>query len=120
MDTPGVNIICVDIAVKRECINEFISVTCDHCEACMNGLEDGNRDEDRDILRMDFIQSALERDRFKIFIYASEEEAFKNHRQSKEYQLWSDTVGSMCREPRESRRLVSVFPEKRLMPFFSS
>ena len=93
----------VHVAVKPECVEEFIEASRANHEASVR--EPGNH-------RFDVLQNADDPTAFVLYeAYASAQDA-KAHKDTSHYALWRDTVAHMMATPRHGENYVGLAPHE--------
>jgi (4S)-4-hydroxy-5-phosphonooxypentane-2,3-dione isomerase len=93
---------CVYVHVKAEFIRAFKEATVvNHNESVK---EPGN-------LRFDLLQDASDPDRFVIYEAYESDEAAADHKKTKHYEVWRDTVADWMAEPRKGVKYNIVAPD---------
>lgn len=92
----------VHVAVKPECVDDFVQASRANHEASVK--EPGNR-------RFDMLQSADDPTQFVLYeAYASKADA-KAHKDTPHYATWRDTVAHMMAAPRHGVTYVGLAPQ---------
>ena len=92
---------CVNIEVKAEFIQEFISECKKNHEQSVQ--ENGN-------LRFDILQESAEPTKFLLYEAYETEEAAVAHKQTKHYNAWRTAVEHMMAKPRYGIKHKIIFP----------
>jgi (4S)-4-hydroxy-5-phosphonooxypentane-2,3-dione isomerase len=97
------NITFVHVHVKPEFVEDFINATV--LNAANSVKEPGN-------IRFDVFRQADEPAHFVLVeIYRTVEDAV-NHKETRHYKTWRDTVGEMMAEPRKGIKYENIYPEE--------
>lgn len=92
----------VEVSVKPECIEAFISACYDN--HCASIKEPGNR-------RFDVLQDSHDPTQFRLYeAYLNEVEA-KTHKDTAHYQVWRETVADMMATPRQGHVYQALLPQ---------
>jgi len=94
-------IVCVNIHVKPEYVDDFILATQKNYTGTRK--EAGN-------LRFDVLQDREEANRFFLYEVYETEEAFKAHQQTAHYLEWRETVQDWMAEKRIGKRYINLMP----------
>jgi (4S)-4-hydroxy-5-phosphonooxypentane-2,3-dione isomerase len=95
-------VVCVQVHVKPENVDQFIAASRDNQEQTRN-LEGGN-------IRWDFLQAEEDSTRFMIYeVYRSKAD-FPLHQQTAHYLKWKESVADWMAEPRVGTRYVNIYP----------
>ncbi len=95
---------CVYVNVKADAVDRFINATImNHRESIK---EPGN-------LRFDFVQQVDDPCRFMIYEAYVSEQAATEHKNTRHYQVWRDTVADFMAEPRKGVRYNIIEPSDR-------
>lgn len=95
-------VVQVNIVVKKEFIKAFITAT---EENAINSVHE------KGIARFDFFQNQYDPARFILIEAYRDANAPAEHKESKHYKKWKDTVEEMMAEPRNSVKYANVFPD---------
>lgn len=95
-------IIHVQVHVKPEHVNEFISATLTNARASV---------EEPGIARFDVVQSKDDPNRFVLVEVYKSADAPDAHKRTAHYAAWRDRVADMMAEPRSSVKFHNLFPE---------
>ena len=96
-------IVNVQVWVKPEKIQQFIEATKKNAKASMK--EPG-------IARFDFIQQKDNPARFMLVEVYRDEDSPAEHKKTRHYAEWRDTVEPMMAAPRESIKYINIFPDE--------
>ena len=91
----------VHVYVKPEFLNEFIAITKENHEGTIK--EPGN-------LRFDVIQETIDSSKFVLYEAFKSDEAAAEHKKTRHYQKWKDTVADWMARPREGVKHNILFP----------
>ncbi|HXE81197.1 MAG TPA: putative quinol monooxygenase [Vicinamibacterales bacterium] len=94
-------IVHVAARVKPDCVDAFRAATIENARNSVN--EPG-------VARFDVLQQADDPARFVLMEAYRSPEAAAEHKQTRHYQVWRDTVADMMVEARTSTRYANVFP----------
>lgn len=94
-------VVHVHVHVKPEAIDAFKKATLANAQASL--AEPG-------VARFDVIQAHDDPARFVLVEVYKTADAPAEHKQTRHYQLWRDTVQDMMAEPRSSTQYESLFP----------
>jgi autoinducer 2-degrading protein len=94
-------VVCVQVHVKPEFVDDFIRVTRENYE--------GTRQEPGNV-RWDFSQSEDDPTRFFIYEVYRTKEDFPKHQQTPHYLKWKATVAEWMAEPRVGTRFLNLYP----------
>jgi (4S)-4-hydroxy-5-phosphonooxypentane-2,3-dione isomerase len=95
---------CVYVNVKADAVDSFINATImNHRESIK---EPGN-------LRFDFVQQVDDPCRFMIYEAYESEQAAAEHKNTRHYQVWRDTVADFMAEPRKGVKYNIIEPSDR-------
>lgn len=83
---------CVTVYVKEEHVEDFIRATLENHENALK--EKGN-------LRFDVLQCSSDKTRFLLYEAYESEEASQQHKKTRHYLKWRDTVADWMARPRE-------------------
>lgn len=94
-------VVHVHARVKPEFIEAFKAATIENARQSV---------QEPGVARFDVIQQADDPARFILVEVYRTPEAPAQHKETRHYQVWRDTVAEMMAEPRTSVRYVNVFP----------
>jgi quinol monooxygenase YgiN len=97
------HIVLVNVRVKAECVEAFRAATLENARQSVN--EPG-------IARFDVLQQTEDATRFVLIEAYRSDEAPAQHKETRHYQVWRDTVAPMMAEPRSSAKYSMVSPTK--------
>jgi len=95
-------IVCVQVHVKAEFVDEFIKASRDNHENTRK-TEPGN-------LRWDFSQSEDDPTRFFIYEVYRTKEDFPKHQQTEHFLRWKTAVADWMASPRAAIKYQNIFP----------
>jgi autoinducer 2-degrading protein len=95
-------VVCVQVHVKPEHVDDFIKATRENYESTRQN-EPGN-------VRWDFSQSEDDPTRFFIYEVYRTKEDFPKHQQTPHYLAWKATVADWMAEPRVGTRFLNICP----------
>ncbi len=99
-------VVCVQVHVKPEHIDEFIQATRENYEGTRK-YEPGN-------VRWDLLQSEEDPTRFFIYEVYKTKEDFPKHQETPHYQQWRAAVAPWMAEPRVGVKYVNVYPTDKI------
>jgi quinol monooxygenase YgiN len=102
MTTGSLLIVQVDVQVKPESVDAFVSATLANARASL--LEPG-------VARFDVVQDREDPTRFLLIEVYRSASAQGAHKETAHYQTWRDAVEAMMARPRTSRRFANVHPD---------
>jgi quinol monooxygenase YgiN len=94
-------IIHVHVQVKPESVEAFREASLENARHSV---------QEPGIARFDVIQQSDDRSRFVLVEVYRTPEAAAQHKETRHYAVWRDTVASMMAEPRSSVKYVNAFP----------
>lgn len=95
-------IVHVHVHVKPESVEEFREATIENAR---------NSVQEPGVARFDVVQQLDDPTRFVLIEAYREEAATAAHKKTSHYVKWRDTVAPMMAEPRNSVKLINIFPE---------
>jgi autoinducer 2-degrading protein len=95
---------CVHIHVKKDMVDRFINASIDNHRESVR--EPGN-------LRFDFVQKADDPCQFMFYEAYETEQAAAEHKLTKHYTIWRDTVADYMAEPRKGIKYKIIEPYDR-------
>ena len=96
-------VVCVQVHVKPEHIDEFIQAT--------RANHEGTRKNEPGNVRWDLLQSEEDPARFFIYEVYQTKEDFPKHQDTQHYKRWREVVASWMAEPRVGVKYFNVFPD---------
>jgi len=96
-------VVCVQVHVKPEYIDEFIQTT-------RANYEDTRKNEPGNV-RWDLLQSEEDPARFFIYEVYKTKEDFPKHQETPHYKRWREVVAPWMAEPRVGVKYFNVFPD---------
>jgi (4S)-4-hydroxy-5-phosphonooxypentane-2,3-dione isomerase len=96
------HIVVVQIYVKPDYIDEFISATRENAK---NSIKEPGID------RFDFIQMADDPSKFNLIEYYKSPDDQLKHRETEHYKVWKDKVEIMMAQPRQGIKFINIYPE---------
>jgi autoinducer 2-degrading protein len=97
-------IACVTIYVKPEYREEFVAATLENAQ--------NTHAEEPNNLRFDFLNCIDNPNRYFLYEVFTDEDASTNHKTTKHYLKWRETVEKMMARPREGMICTPIFPDK--------
>ena len=94
-------VVHVHVQVKPECVEAFRQATIANAQASV---------QEPGIARFDVVQQADDSTRFVLVEVYRNEQAPAQHKETKHYQTWRDTVAPMMAQPRSSVKYATLFP----------
>jgi len=93
-------VVIVQICVKQQCLNSFISATIKNVSCSI---------QEYGVVRFDFIQNIEESNRFILIEIYTSKEAQLEHKKTDHYMIWKKEVADMMLEPRVSSFYDNIF-----------
>jgi autoinducer 2-degrading protein len=94
-------VVKVNLIIKNEFIDKFISATVENTRNSIN---------EKGIARFDFLQNQEEPTRFILIEVYRNANAPAEHKETDHYKKWKRTVEEMMAEPRYSTKYFNIFP----------
>ena len=94
-------VVHVHVHVMPEFVDAFLAATLENARHSV---------EEPGIARFDVVQHADDQSRFVLVEVYRTPEAAGQHKETRHYQVWRDTVAGMMAEPRSSTKFVNRFP----------
>lgn len=94
-------IVHVFIHVKPDCIERFKEATLENAQ---------NSIQEPGIARFDFLAQSDSENHFTLVEVYTSSEAAAQHKETRHYQIWRDTVAPMMAEPRTNMKYSNIAP----------